>query len=201
MKEKKYKEIIEEIDIEIKNNLEELNKKIQELLDNIYSETDEINKQIVESINDFSDIIKYMNHQSFKEYFSIKVGAKGGDLTKEIIDEIKIATLSLDKIFEEKGFREWIKSLFSKINYFQNSLDIIINTFTNKMEYILVLLIEEFKRYIERTFHEIDSTCAVSTNIYTEVQQQFLKELKVEYEEKKYRILKFKNKLLNKDDS
>ena len=139
-----------------------------------------------------------MNRESFKDYFSDKVGTKEGNLTKEIIDEIKIGTLTLEQIHEEKGFKEWIKSLFSKVNYFQNSIDIILNSFIRKMDYILFVFIEELTRYVEKTYHDINSTFKISTDEFTKEQQQILNELKVEYEEKKYIITETKKKLLNK---
>ena len=198
LEEKKYKEIIKEIDLEIKSNLEHLNNKIEEFLDNVYSGTDEINKQIIESFNNFAGNITYKNYLNFKDYFSIRVGSKGGNLTKEIIEEIKIGALTLEKIHEEKGFKEWIKSLFSKVNYFQNSIDIILNSFIEKMDYILILLIEDLTRFVEKTYHDIDSSYLVSTNIYTNEQIEEINKLKVEYDQNKYKITDIKNKLVNK---
>ena len=198
LEQKKYEQIVKEIDFEIKANLVDFNIKIEEFLKNIYAETDEINKLIINAFNNFSGAIKYMNRESFKDYFSDKVGTKEGNLTKEIIDEIKIGTLTLEQIHEEKGFKEWIKSLFSKVNYFQNSIDIILNSFIGKMDYILFVFIEELTRYVEKTYHDINSTFKISTDEFTKEQQQILNELKVEYEEKKYIITETKKKLLNK---
>ena len=201
LKENNFKRIKQEIDQEIKSNLEDLNGKIKEFLESIYTDTDDINNQIDKAINEFSSKIRTPNHQSFKDYFSLRIGSKKGDLTKEIIDEIKIASLSLDKIHEEKGFKEWIKSFFSKINFFNNCVDIIINSFVKKMEYILVLLIEELTRYIENAYKDIESTYEISTEIYTDEQQNILNIIKNEYEEQKFGIEKFKDQLMGKNES
>ena len=198
LKQQKYEKIIQDIDEEIKSNLEDLNNKIKDFLENIYTNTDELNNQIDKTIKDFSEKIRPMNHQSFKNYFSLRVGAKGGNLTKEIIDEIKIASLSLDKIHEEKGFIELIKSFFSKTNYFQNSIDIILKTFLKKMEYIYVLLIEELTRYIENKYRDIESTFEISTEIYTDEQKNVLEQIKNDYTQERYKILNYKKNLISK---
>ena len=201
LKEQKFINIVREIDNEIKTNLDDLNKKIENLLENIYLETDKINKQIVESITNFPYIIKFKKPQSFKYFFSKNVGRKGGNLTKEIIDEIKISSLSLYKIHEEKGFIDWLYFIFSKAKYFQNSIDIILNSFVDKINYAFTLLIEQITKYTVKLYREFESIYEKSTHKYTQEQQKFLNELKVEYEEKKYKIIEYKKKLLNKDES
>ena len=55
--------------------------------------------------------------------------------------------------------------------------------------------------YIVKLYREFESIYEKSTHKYTQEQQKFLNELKVEYEEKKYKILEYKKKLLNKDES
>ena len=197
-----YKEIIKKIDKEINDNLEELNKKIQEVLENMNSELNEINKKFITTIKTYSSMISVINLQSFKDYFSIKYAGKESDIAKEIFREIKISTLNLEKIYEEKGFIEWFKSAFSNIRYFKTSLDIIIKSFLKKKDYILYLLIEELTRYIEKTYRDFNRIYKMSTKMDKKMHQEKMKSfniLKVFYQEQKYKIDKAKEKLLNKE--
>ena len=54
----------------------------------------------------------------------------------------------MDKIHEKKGFKEWIFSYIFDDNYLKNVYDLILDTFTNKINYILKLIIEEYEDYI-----------------------------------------------------
>ena len=197
-----YKEIIKKIDKEINDNLEELNTKIQEVLENMNSELNEINKKFITTIKTYSSMISVINLQSFKDYFSIKYAGKESDIAKEIFREIKISTLNLEKIYEEKGFIEWFKSAFSNIRYFKTSLDIIIKSFLKKKDYILYLLIEELTGYIEKTYRDFNRIYKMSTKMDKKMHQEKMKSfniLKVFYQEQKYKIDKAKEKLLNKE--
>ena len=199
LEEKNYKEIIKEIDTELKSNLGEFNDKIEMFLENIYSETDEINKQFINSIKSLGDD-QNLNLESFRDYFAKQIGTNGGNLTEDMINEIRIGALSLDKIHEEKGFKKWISSLFSKVNYFKNSIDIILNSFVQNMDNILYLLIEKLTSFVERTYRYIDNKYQLSTDNYTKEQQEIINLLKIEYKENKYKIEKLKNQLVNKDN-
>ena len=182
-----YKEIINEIDKEINDNLEELNNKIQEFLENTNSEIDEINKMFINTIHSYSGEISIKNLQSFKDYFSIKVVGKEADLAKEIFKEIKLSTLNLENIYEEKGFKEWIKSPFSTIKYFQNSLDIILNSFSKKIDYIIYLIIEELTKFIEKAYKDFNEIYKICTKYAREISDSF-NQLQIFYEEQKHKI-------------
>ena len=198
---KKYQDIINVIDKEINDKLEDINNKIQKFLNNMNSEIDELNIIIIKTINSYSGIFNFLNRESFKDFFSMKFAGKEVDLAKEIFKEIRISTVNLGKIFEEKGFIEWIKSTFSKVNYFQTSIDIIINSFEKKIDDILGLLIGELKKYIEKTYNDVNGIYRITTLVFTEEQIKFLNEVKVNYEERKYKIKEAKKKLLHKNDS
>ena len=204
LEKKNYKEIINEIDKEIKDNLEGFNKQIQDFLDNMNSNINELNDKIIITINKYSGIVTFMNRQSFKDYFSVKFSGKEVDLSKEIYKEIKMSTFTLEKIYEEKGFLEWIKSAFSKVNYFQTSLDIIINSFVKKNNYILELLIGELTKYIEKTYKDINEVYGITAEIYKEKSEEKINtftRLKKVYIELKYKIDEAKSKLINKKNS
>ena len=190
LSQKNYKKIIEEIIIEIKNSLKELNNKVIEFLNDINFNISEINKQIRNDINIFSSGEMKYNYLNFTEYFSNKIGTKNINLIEDIFNEIKIASLNLRNIFEEKGFRKWISCAFSKTHLIKNTIEIIINTFVNKMNYILILLTENLSKYFEKMFHTLDITYDLVSTKYTEQQIQIWKELSFGYEEKKLEIKK-----------
>ena len=203
LEKKNYKEIINEIDLEIKDNLEEFNKQIQEFLDNINTEINKLNDDIITTINKYSGIVTFINRQSFKDYFSVKFAGKDVDLANEIYKEIKMSTFGLEKIYEEKGFVDWIRSAFSSVNYFQISLDIIINSFVKKNNYILELLIGELTKYIEKTYNDIYEVYKITTKIYKEeIEKQIniFNQLKNDYTILKYKIDDVKKKLTNKNN-
>ena len=200
---KNYKEIINEIDLEIKDNLEEFNKQNQEFLDNINTEINKLNDDIITTINKYSGIVTFINRQSFKDYFSVKFAGKDVDLANEIYKEIKMSTFGLEKIYEEKGFVDWIRSAFSSVNYFQISLDIIINSFVKKNNYILELLIGELTKYIEKTSNDIYEVYKITTKIYKEENEEqinIFNQLKNDYTILKYKIDDVKKKLINKNN-
>ena len=196
-----YKEIIKEKDKEINDNLEELNNKIQEFLKNANSEIDELIKKFINTIQNYSSYIKISNLQSFKDYISIKCAGKEADLAKEIFKEIKISTINSEKIFEKKGFIDWIKSSFSKINYFQISLDIIIESFLKKFDYIIYLIIDELTKFIEKTYKDFNKMYKLSIKVDKDkdkIQIESFNKLKVFYQQQKYKIDEEKKKLINK---
>ena len=180
--------------MEILVNLEELNNKTIQELSNFGFENDELINQLYNDINDYSGIFNIKKHKSFKEYLSFKVDIKGGNITNEIIDEF-------NKIYKENNFKDAIKSLYSKDNYFPNSLDIILNSLKKIVKYKFFLLIEEVIKYSEKTLHDIEIISQLLIKIYLEEQQMEFNELRINYQLYKYALLELKSKLLSKDTS
>ena len=63
------------------------------------------------------------------------------------------------------------------------------------MEYILILIVEQLKRYFEDIFHSIDKSISLSTIKFTNEQLSYWKEIKKFYEDIKGEITSLKNKL------
>ena len=157
--EKNYKKIIYDIDKEIKNNLVEFNNKIQDLLYDINSNIKDLNEDIKNNNSIFSKEKIEKNENLFPdliEFLCQKNQTTKIYLTKEIYNELKIANLSINKIYEEKGFKEWFTSAFSNIHFIQNSCEIIINTFIKKVNDNLMFLIEQVKNYFEKIINKIE---------------------------------------------
>ena len=148
---KNYEQILEEIDNEIKINLKELNKQIKDFFDETEKKLLELYNEANSLIQKFSDRkVNIPELSSFKDKFAQVFGNKNKNknIDEQIFNEIKIASKDMDKIHEKKGFKEWIFSYIFDDNYLKNVYDLILDTFTNKINYILKLIIEEYEDYI-----------------------------------------------------
>ena len=63
------------------------------------------------------------------------------------------------------------------------------------MEYILILIVEQLKIYLEDIFHSIDKSISLSTITFTNEQLSYWEEIKKFYEGIKGEITSLKNKL------
>ena len=138
---------MEEIGNEIKINLKELNKQIKDFFDETEKKPLELYNEANSLIQKFSDgKVNFTELSSFRDKFAQVFGNKNID--EQIFNEIKLASKDMDKIYEKKGFKEWIFSYIFDDNYLKNVYDLILDTFTNKINYILKLIIEEYEDYI-----------------------------------------------------
>lgn len=183
-------EVIKEINNEIENNMEDLNNNILGLLN-------KINTGIYDTIIDANDFINTIigvdihaiKMPRFIDFFSEEIGGKDIDLTKEIYDEMKIASFTIKKIYKEKGFNKWLQSKLSKVDFLSNTFDIMINTFLQKMEYILILLVAKLTDYISELFSQVENTYELATVIFTNEQIKILEELNLHYQENRQKIV------------
>ena len=150
------------------------------VLDNINSQIDELNRQIINTLNNYSGLSKFLSLQSFEDIFSKKFSGKEVDFAKEI-DE-------LNKIVEEKSFTK------------DDFVDIIIGFFSKKLDFDLCLFVEEFTNFIEKTFKAYKVLYDLCNPIIKDDQILFFKILKCEFKEKKYMIYELKQKFLYKND-
>ena len=196
LKNKNIKEIFDEIINEIKNNIKNLNEKLVGIVKTIDSDLSKISE-------DFQDILKKFSEgktsfdklDSFTIYFSLRVGDKTGNLEEEILQELINSCQNLSIIYEKKGFKDWLKSVFSNEHYLKNIIELLVNSFMKKMEYILVLISEQLKEYSEDLFHSIEKSYSLATTTFTEEQLSYWKTIKEYYEENKEKIKTLKNSL------
>ena len=189
LKDKKSKEILEEINKEIEKNLEELNNQIIELINNI---NDKMNKIISKSnyiINDFfGGKGNDLEISGFSKFLSSNIRVKESELTKEIYNEMIIMFSSTKIIYEKKGFKSWFISSFSNVKYLENIIDIILCTILSKMEYILIILIENICLYIKELIQLISQKNSLSKIKYTKEYGKILDEITKDYEVKRAEI-------------
>ena len=193
---KKFKEIINEINNEIEINIKDLNKNILEIINMFDSTICQMIGEVQEILKEFSEGKTSLEKKdSFKKYFSSKVGDKVENLDEEILQELFNSCKSLSNIYESKGFKDWIFSAFSNEHHLKNMIEIIVKSLIKKMEYILVLIVEQLKIYLEDIFHSIDKSISLSTITFTNEQLSYWKEIKKFYESIKGEITSLKNKL------
>jgi hypothetical protein len=190
LKGKNIVEVIKEINDQIENNMEELNNNIVGLLNKISASIYKIIIDANEYINKVIGLEIYsVKMPKFIDFFSEEIGGKDIDLTKEIYDEMKIASFTIKKIYKEKGFNKWLQSKFSKIDFLSNTFDIMISTFLRKMEYILVLLVAKLTDYFSELFSKIENAYELATVIFTNEQIKLLEDLSLQYQQNRQKII------------
>jgi hypothetical protein len=149
--------ILEKINHEIFSSLESLNLKLKEYIEendkNSYDLLTEANK----CINKIENKSKF-TIEKLKVYLSRELGSENKSLESEILNEIKNSCESLSDIIGQKGFKEWIISLFSSLNYLENVIDLIINTFREKKINLNISTIsEKINDYLVGNSNKIDN--------------------------------------------
>ena len=188
--------ILNEIDNEMKNEYNNLNKQIIELLNNFNKKILDIceigNKQIIE----FSEgKVKLPLIYDFKEFLLNKIGDKNNNnIYNQLFIEIK-STKSLLKIYEIKGFSNFIKSSFSSHYYISNNIEIILGDFTTKVDYILNLLNINLQKFIDKILHIISVVNDMATIIFKDEQLLIWNDIKEFYFSIKNNIEQAKNEL------
>ena len=200
LKDKKFKKIIDEINQEIEKNIKDLSQKIIEVINSIDSKLSNISLDVGIIIKEFSEgKTSFEKIDTFRNYFSSKVGDKVETLDEEILQELLSSSKNLSSIYANKGFKEWIFSAFSKEHYLINVIELLVLSLIKKMEYILDLIIEHLKRYIEDLFHSIEKSIHLSTITFTKEQLEYWEEIKEFYKNIKSKIISLKDKLKNQN--
>jgi len=196
LQKKNLKNIFDEIINEIKNNIKNFNENILIIVKTIDSDLSNISKDFQEILKKFSEgKTSFDKLDNFITYFALKVGKETGNVEEEILQEIMNSFQNLSIIYTKKGFIDWLYSAFSKEHYLKNIIELLVNSFMKKMEYILVLITEQLKIYCEDLFHSIEKSYSLATITFSKEQLSYWKEIKVYYELKKKKITTFKDKL------
>jgi hypothetical protein len=196
LKNKNIKEIFDEIINEIKNNIKNLNEKLVGIVRAIDSDLSKISEDFQDILQKFSEgKTSFDKLDSFIIYFSLRVGDKTGNLEEEILQELTNSCQNLSIIYEKKGFKDWLYSAFSNEYYLKNIIELLVNSFVKKMEYILVLISEQLKIYSEDLFHSIEKSYSLATTTFTEEQLNYWKDIKEYYEKNRNQITSLKNLL------
>ena len=191
---KNYEEILEEINKEMNNNIGDLNKHIQDYLNLNDGESSKLIKEAQEILDKFMEgkNVISLTKLGFKTYISKKIGNEKKDLGNELYNEIKNSCESLGNILAKKGFKEWFCSLFSNKAYLQNIIDMVVETFAKKIDYVLKLIDTESNNYLSQALTTIEHNVGSATLNFNDEQLKKWKELCSSYEKTREIIMKLK---------
>ena len=139
------------INNEIKSHLKNLKDEIIKFLDNDDEKPLELYNNANLSIKEFSyGTISLEKSIKFKDHFLEVFENKNKSLDDQIFNEIIASCKNLKNIYNKKGFKNWLLSLFSKTHKLTNITKMIINIFIYKIDFIREKLFDEFDNYINR---------------------------------------------------
>jgi hypothetical protein len=195
LKSKNYNQILEEINDEMKSKLGNLASQIKDFINYNSEETSKIKTSAQRYIDCFSGRRNSLkNDFSFKKYISKDIGDENKDLNDDILNDIKHSCESLTNIFMKKGFKDWFYSLFSSKNYLENIIDMMIETFMSKIEYVFNVLQKSARSYLNDLTRLIDQNVNSVTMKFNDEQLVIWKSLCLNYEKTREIIMKIQNK-------
>ena len=177
-----------------------LNDEITYFIDNMDIPALKLYSESIKIIYEFSTIkIDFPKGIRFGDYFSKIFGNNQNKIGEEIFREIKIISKSLSSIYDKKGFVEWFSSIFSDYKCLLNFYDIIVNTFINKIDYILQSMKEQYEIFINNLIDIINFRANSITVEFTEEQKKIWETLIDLYQDIRSNIVDIKFQLLSKD--
>jgi hypothetical protein len=198
LKSKNYKEILDEINNEIKSHLKNLNDEIIKFLDNDDEKPLELYNNASLSIKEFSyETISLEKSQKFKDHFLEAFGNKDKNLDDQIFNEIVTSCENLKNIYNKKGFKIWFLSLFSKNHKLVNITKMIIDTFIYKIDFIREKLFDEFDNYINRMITSINTRNDLVTLEFSKEQKDIWELIREMYGDARANLISIKFELVN----
>ena len=188
---KNYKQILQEINDEVRSSLKNLSSQITEFIKYNEKQTSDIyslSKQIIDSFSEGNNNFKISSN--FENYISKEIGDENKELDKELYEEITNSCESLSNIFMKKGFMDWFSSLFSSKTYLEKIIDIMIDTFLSKIGYVFKVLQKSAKNYLNELKRLIEQNVNLVTMKFNEDQLAKWKDLCASYEKTRKIILK-----------
>ena len=197
LKDNKCQNILNKIDEEIKIKLKDLNDKIRGIIEGFNKKTVDVFEEANKEIREFSQgKIKLELYTDFIKYLKKEIGLKNKcDLYEHVFIEIK-SDNSLSKIYESKGFINFLKSIVSNTSYLSNNFDIILNDFTEKVNYISSLIINNLDKYVKILLRLIRKAIEITTIQFSDEQLAIWKQIKTFYLSQREEIVQAKNKLI-----
>ena len=197
---KNYNDVLEEINNQIKANLEGLNKKVSNFIKSNEIQTEQIlslKQRIISkySIKDYFKSYKKKNKMLFNIDICKKIGSGENNLEEEIYGELKNSCNSLNILFK-KGIKEFFNSLFSDLTYLENIIDILIDTSLKKINCILDLIHDESTSLINGYYKGIQFLIRMACSDFTDEQKKIWKELSNLYKQFRNNLIDTKSEIL-----
>ena len=192
---KDHKILINEINSELIKNTHNLIKEVQNLISDNNKKYNKIFKNIVEVINNFQESkIESFNKYNYKAHLANVFGNGEKDFDEQLMNEIIEKCESLANIYSKKGFIEWFQSIFSSLKFMQNVIDMVVDTYSLKIENFLKMIEDESSEYLKKVIGKIDNHINLSTMEFNDTQKKKWKILCKKYEEMKAKILELEKK-------
>ena len=169
LKTQKYNDILNNINEEIKNNIDGLMQGIQNLLDGNDSQCNKMIEEAKSIINNFSNAI-HIENSDFKQYIANNItNGEKSDLIKSIYNEIEGNCESLKNIYSQKGFMNWLYSLLSKKTYLMNIIEMVFDKFSTRIEFVIDLIKSESENYLDEINRTLNQNLDSATTNFNEI--------------------------------
>ena len=195
LEDEKYQNVIEEINNEMKSNLNGLNLQILKYLKKYENECSNLQLYAKKIINRLSITFSPINN-SFMKYIIKQLGNENEDLEKQIFEELKNSCESSSNILFKVGFKEWLTSLFSDKSKCENIIQMLIDTSLKKMDSTFNLIKEKSQDYLTNFLNFMEFIISTASIKFTEEQRKKWVELCNIYESKKKEIIKIKDEIV-----
>ena len=190
LKSKDHKILLNEINSELTKNTNNLIKDVQNLISDNDKKCSKIFKKIIGVINNFQETkIESFNKYNYKEHLANVFGNGEKDFDQQLMNEIIEKCESLSDIYSKKGFVEWFQSVFSSMKFMQNVIDMVVDTYSLKIENFLKMIEDESSEYLKKVIGKIDNHISLSTMQFNDTQKKKWKIICEKYEETKAKIL------------
>ena len=186
-----------EIKDELTSKTEKLGEKISNILNNIDTDSNYVCSEAKDSFEKITDgEMKLDDIEKFKLFFSKNTSNKDVNIAEEIIKEVKICTENgFSKIWEKKNIFKFISSIFSRVSYLTNILEIIKEFYDIEIENIVNLMEQIFEKYINSIIQLIDSRYEIVMIKLTKSQKKEWEQLCQFYNKSKYKIQENRDKM------
>jgi hypothetical protein len=172
-----YENKLENIDNSIEDKIKKINNEINNILSNINLIIFPLYEECQKRINNFSGgkiILKKIS--KFEDFLLSKMGSGNQNIKSKICDEI-IANTNLSNIYKSKGFKELIKSFFSKNHLLNNKIDILKDKLFGELENLLNNLDEHSRSYMQFILDSINISLELSAIEFNEEQSIIWEEI------------------------
>ena len=184
-----YRDILGNINLSIENIIKKMNSEIDDILSNIDSSIISFYEECQKQLSNFSGRkFNWKIMKNFKDFLLTKMGVDNQNLNIQICNEI-ITSINLSNIYNSKGFKELMKSIFSENHLIHNKIDILKDKLFQELEKLVNNLNEHSRSYMQLILDSINILLEISTIEFSDDQSIIWEEI-----EKYYNIIKNKIK-------